>query len=188
MDSQTLLAIVVPVTLFVIWLFAGRRDKSARVTYHKNTILFSPEERALFAVLKTAVQDDFEIFAKVRASDLVTAKSGKGRSGEARLQSFLADQQFPFVLCNKSDLTVACAIQLEERVPGQRRAAPHEQDLRSVCESASLPMVPIVSSPLYDALEIRQAILQAIRQEPFHAHESDGRREPHISSLDGIGL
>jgi hypothetical protein len=46
--------------------------------------------------------------------------------------------------------------------------------------------VRIEAGPFYDAAEIKQTIASAVRKEPLYLVESDGRREPRISSIEDI--
>jgi hypothetical protein len=166
-----------------IWFFIHKEGKKERAIYQKNASFFSPEEQILFAVLKRAIGDEYEIFSKIPVADLVISRSGQGQSETVKLKKSLLKQLFSFVLCNKTDMAVACAIRLEEPEPD-----PLSRELQSMCDAASLPLVQIASAPYHNAEEIRRSIHNAIRLEPSHTTESHGRREPRISSFEGLGL
>lgn len=164
-----------------------RNDKRARaVPCQVNRVLFSPEEQALFAVLKYAIGDDFEVFAKIRASDVLSPHRGISRKEAGDLYKAMAGRRFTFVLCLKVDLSVAGVVELAEHGHSRRTADP-DDPVVLLCRSSGLPLVRIPASPYYEPGEIERLVMDEIRREPALPMEAEGgRREPRISSLDGI--
>lgn len=179
------LVVVIPIVL--TFLLRGRR-KPPKCVYQKNLVLFSPEERILHAVVRQAVGEDFEILGKIRVGEIIHPKR-ETLEGSARTSyEELAARCFPFVLCNKSDLSVVCAVQMHDRSHGSRKSAEPDGLLKALCEAAGLPLVSIATSPFYDAGEIREAITDTLKQQPLSLPHLDGRKEPHISSIEGLNL
>ncbi|WP_333687904.1 DUF2726 domain-containing protein [Methylococcus capsulatus] len=150
-------------------------------------ILFSPEEHALFAVLKSAIGDDFEVFAKIRASDILSPHRGSGRREAGELYQSMAGRRFTFVLCHKPDLSVAGIVELAEHGAG-RKAQEADEPVALLCHAAGLPLIRIPASPYYDMGEIARQIRDEIRREPvfIHGDGEGGRIEPRISSLEDL--
>lgn len=178
----------IAVALLVFRGFSGRRGKSARPGYQKRDFLFSPEERLFFAALKQAVGEEYEIFGRIPAREVVVPRLGSGRNPPQDELDDLAGHYFPFVLCDKADLSIACAVQLQEHAFAGKKSAAPVDPLRPVCQAAGLPLVHFEAGPLYDAHEIREAIAAAVRKEPLYVIESDGRREPRFSGLENLEL
>lgn len=174
--------------LFVLRKFSGRRGKSARPSYQKRDFLLSPEERLFFASLRQAAGEDYEIFGRIPARDIVASRAVSGRNPASDELDDLAGHRFSFVLCDKADLSIVCAVQLQEHAfAGKQSIAPLDP-LGPVCQAAGLPLVHFEAAPLYDAREIREAIEAAVHKEPLYVTESDGRREPRFSGLENLEL
>ncbi len=168
-------------------LFGGS-GKSPRAGYQKRDFLFSPEERLFHAALKQAVGDDYEVFGKIRAGDVVFLRPNSSRNGQQAEFEAIEDHHFAFLLCNKSDLSIACAVLLREHIVAGKKSPGAPDPLKPICHAAGLPLVAFEAGPLYDANEIKEAIAQAVRKEPLYLTESDGRKEPRISRLDNLEL
>jgi len=181
------LALIVIVPILLMLLFRkGRR--SGKVVYQKNLVLFSPEERILHSVLSQAVGEEFEILGKIRVADIIQPKRGTSAGNARNSYQEIAGRQFTFVLCHKSDLSVGCAVYLDDRGHGSRKPTEHDGLLKALCESAQLPLVRIAASPFYEIAEIRETVLSAVREEPFSLPQLDGRKEPRISNIEGLDL
>ncbi|QJD29845.1 DUF2726 domain-containing protein [Methylococcus geothermalis] len=173
------------------WLIRAiprRKLKRARtVPCQIKRMLFSPEEQALFAVLKGAVGDEFEIFAKIRASDILSPHRGAGRREAGELYQSMAGRRFTFVLCHKADLSVAGIVELAEHGAG-RKAQDTDDPVALLCHAAGLPLIRIPASPYYDAGEIARQVMDEIRREPaiVHGDGEGGRIEPRISNLEDL--
>ncbi|MEW6037302.1 MAG: DUF2726 domain-containing protein [Pseudomonadota bacterium] len=150
-------------------------------------ILFSPEEHTLFAVLKSAVEDEFEIFAKIRASDILSPHRGIGRKEAGELYQSMAGRRFTFVLCHKADLSVAGVVELAGHA-AERKAQDADDPVALLCHAAGLPLIRVPASPYYDSGEIGRQVREEIRREPAIAHgdSEGGRIEPRISNLENL--
>ena len=165
-----------------------RRGRAARSAYQKQDFLLSPEERLFFASLKQAVGDQYEIFSRIQARDVMSLRSGSSRANARDGHEAFEAQSFTFVLCHRADLSIACALQLSERSGGGKRSDPSGELLKSICSTAGLPLVIFESDSRYDASEIQSAIASAVRKEPLYLAEVDGRKEPRISGLENFEL
>lgn len=178
--------------VLLLWLLIRvlprRKLKRARtLPCQIKRILFSPEEQALFAVLKNAVADEFEVFAKIRASDVLAPHRNVGRKEAGELYQTMAGRRFAFVLCHKADLSVACVVELAEHGTG-RKAQDADDPVALLCYAAGLPLIRIPASPYYDAIEIAQMVSDEVRREPaiIHGESEGGRIEPRISNLEDL--
>jgi hypothetical protein len=148
--------------------------------------LFSPEERSLFAVLKHAVGDEFEVFGKIRASEILKPRQGVSRNQARVLLRAMVGRRFTFVLCHKADLSVAAIVEMN-RHGHARKSSDAGDRAAELCHATDLPLISIPASLYYDPEEIRTVILEEVRREPVLPTEFDGGRiEPRISSLKGL--
>ncbi|MFO1417749.1 MAG: DUF2726 domain-containing protein [Methylotetracoccus sp.] len=180
---------VIIACILLLWLLFRSRGRGARVSYQTNLVLFSPEERVLFGVLNQAVGDEFAVLGRIPVGEIIQPRRGAPAAALRRAFDELGESVFEFVLCARKDLSVACVVQMLDRGHGAKRAQDHDDGaLRSLCEAARLPLVRIPASPFYEVAEIREAVRDAIRDEPFLAPPIDGRKEPRFSSIEGLDL
>jgi hypothetical protein len=162
----------------------GRGGKLSRRSYQKHAAIFSADDRAFFRPLKDAMGEEFEIFGKIRVCDIILPKKSVAQNGKSSALDPIAGRHFDFVLCDKTTLAVACAIQLHDKtVP----ALQSEQDpIKPICENLGLPLVRFNVKADYSVEEIREKLVKAMTREPFYWMETDGRKEPRISSIEDI--
>ena len=161
-----------------------RGKKPSRYPYQRNSLLFSADDRTFFRALQDAVGAEYEIFGKIRVSDIIVQK--KGVSGHAVNAAFnpIEGRHFDFVLCEKKILAVACAVQLQDKT--QSTSQNEEDPLMTICENVGLPFVRFPIKADYSAEAIREKLHTAMVKEPLFLVETDGRKEPRISSLDDM--
>jgi hypothetical protein len=165
----------------------GRGGKPARASYRKQDFLFTTEERFFFKALKQAAGNRYEIFGRIPVADIVSPRSSDQR-GPGEFQN-IADRSFAFVLCHAQDLSVACAVELRDPALAGSKSGEPVDPLRSICESAGLPLVRFETGPLYEPGDIKAAIAEAVQKDPvFMMTEADGRREPRFSNLENLEL
>lgn len=179
-------ALIALLLWLLLYVRARRRTRPVGPPCQAHRTLFSPGERFLFSVLKQAVGDEFEVFGKIRASEILRPRKDASRSEARDLLRVMAGRRFTFVLCHKADLSIAAIVDMDRH--GHARKSPDAGDpAAELCRAAGLPLISIPASPHYDPEEIRAAILEEVRREPVFPAELDGRRiEPRISSLDGL--
>ena len=90
-------------------------DITSEYPYQKIGSLFSPAERLFLAALRQVVADNIHIFGKVRVADVIAP--GKSLLGSDWQKAFnkISAKHFDFVLCQKTDLSIICAIELDDK-------------------------------------------------------------------------
>lgn len=157
-----LIIVAVVIVAFVMFFLARRSEKGKPdqidLPYQKAEALFSPAERSFFGVLQQAVGNNAAIFGKVRVADVVEPKSGLGRSAWQKAFNKISGKHFDFLLCDKEDLSVACAIELDDGSHNSKRR--HERDafLKGVCEGAGVPLIQIPAKSAYVISEVKRLI------------------------------
>jgi ssDNA-binding Zn-finger/Zn-ribbon topoisomerase 1 len=123
--------------------------------YQKSDALFTPGERSFLAVLQQAVGNNAAIFGKVRVADVVEPKNGLGNSARQKAFNKISAKHFDFLLCDKEDLSVACAIELDDGSHNSKRRQERDEFLKGVCEAAGVPLVQVPAEPGYVISEVR---------------------------------
>jgi hypothetical protein len=174
---------------FILLAFLLKRlywdgKKPSRHPYQRNSVLFSADDRAFFRALQDAAGAEYEIFGKILVSDIIVPK--KGASGRAVNAAFnpIEGRRFDFVLCDKKMLAVACAVKLHDKSHSSRQN--EEDPLIAICEQVGLPFVRFPIKADYAAPEVLEKLRTALYKEPLSLVQTDGRKEPRISSLDNI--
>jgi hypothetical protein len=114
--SWVVIAVVIVVVLavFVLWLSQKQGIQSVEYPYRKLDALFTPAERSFLGVLNQAVGENAQIFGKVRVADVIAPKKGIPRSDWQKAFNKISGKHFDFLLCDNNDLSVLCAIELND--------------------------------------------------------------------------
>lgn len=154
----SLVAIIAVALFFLAKRF--EKDKPAQETfpYQKSEVLFSHAERSFIGVLQQAVGNNTVIFGKVRVADVVSPKEGLKRTSWQKAFNKIAAKHFDFLLCDKEDLSVSCAIELDDGSHHSKRR--HESDafLKGVCEAAGIPLIQVPAKSAYIISELRRLL------------------------------
>jgi hypothetical protein len=134
--------------------------------YTRNRALFSPAERSLLGALEQAVGEDYRIFGKVRVADIVSVRPTADRSAWLRAFNQIRAKHFDFVICDKKNFSIRCAIELNDETDGSRQRQERDTFSEDICRSISLPFVQIHAARNYLAIELRKRIFAALREDP----------------------
>lgn len=124
--------------------------------------VFTPAERSFYGVLKQVVGDGIEILAKVRVADVLKPQSGLTKSAWQTAFNKVSRKHFDFLLCNKSDLSVICGIELNDQSHKNSDRKKRDTFLLDACSSAKLPLVMIRAQSNYSLVEIKQILSEHI--------------------------
>lgn len=160
----------IAVGLFVVVLvvlLALRQQKSSSkmdgsLSYQKLPVLFSPAERSFLGVLDLAVGNDFRVFGKVRVADVLAPQGGLSKSERQVALNRINRKHFDFVLCRADDLTMLCAIELNDASHQQKHRQERDELLADVCRSAGLPLIMFDARRAYAAADVSARIAEAI--------------------------
>jgi hypothetical protein len=136
--------------------------------------LFSEAERRFLAVLDEAVGADYRVFGKVRLGDVAQVKSGLGRSAAQGALNRIGSKHFDFVVCRSTDLSIACAVELNDRSHAGKRAQARDEIVAGVCQAIGLPLLTVPARSTYTVDDVRASFHQAVAPTP--APEAIGGR------------
>ena len=159
-----ILGILALLCLVVIASLKGRKGGVADLPYQKCASLFSPAEHSFLGILGQAVGDQYRIFGKVRIADVVEPRQGLGASRRQKAFNRISAKHFDFLLCAAGDLSVACAIELDDQSHGQRKRQERDAFVERLCLAVSLPLARISAKRMYTVPEVRAAIFSALER------------------------
>ncbi|MFB1485702.1 MULTISPECIES: DUF2726 domain-containing protein [unclassified Thiocapsa] len=151
---------VLAAVAFGFSLWRGLRQRN-RLPYRVDAFLLSPPQRAFCAVLERAVGQEYRVYAKVRAADILEVERRLDRRARERAEERLAEQVFDFVISTRESSAIACAVNLAGRSRLSRR--PPKNRLDRICAAAKLPFVRFRESDVYSVVEIEEQVFSAMQ-------------------------
>lgn len=141
--------------------------------YQPRTPLFSPAEQRFLSVLDHAVGSEHRVFGKVRVADVAAVKPGLHRSAQQGALNRIAAKHFDYVVCRVSDLSVVCAVELNDKSHASQRAQARDELVANVCRVINLPLLTVPARATYSADDVRAQFLAAAQ--PAHVGGATGR-------------
>lgn len=178
MSPLILIAIALVLLVAVVLRLVLPRGQSTLFPYSRKAALFSPAERSFLGVLEQAVGSHYRIFGKVRIADVVETK--RGLSGSHRQSAFnrINAKHFDFLLCDKQNLSVVCAIELDDKSHSTSSRQQRDAFVTELCRNVGLPLLRMRASRTYSLPELRVRILEATQR----------KLEPSLSQVRPIAL
>jgi hypothetical protein len=176
--------IIIALLLFVFFLVLAKAKKQRDAfPYQAAHALFSPAERSFLGVLDQAVGGRCRVFGKVRIADVATVKPMRDYPAWQRAFNRISAKHFDFILCDHRDLSILCAIELDDQSHQARKRQQRDAFVETVCETIGLPLIRIPARQAYSVTEIRQ-ILSAALEVSFESGESiPAKQRPPSPSL-----
>ncbi len=160
------LVIVLLVVVALLAVAAGKawrsRTSSVGFPYQPAKTLFSAAERSFLGVLDQAVGPERRVFGKVRVADIATVKAGLSASARQGALNRVASKHFDFVVCRASDLSLVCAVELNDTSHDSKRAQARDALVVGVCRSISLPLLQVPAQRSYAVTDIRARLQELI--------------------------
>ena len=156
--AVVLIALIVLIAVKQKQLHNGEED----APYTRTPALFTPAERSFLGVLDLAAGKDFRVFGKVRVGDVLSPRAGQDRSTRQIALNRINRKHFDFILCCPDDLTVLCAIELNDASHQRKDRQKHDEFLEKACRSAGLPLILFDARHAYSPMEISARIAEVI--------------------------
>ena len=165
MSSLLILAVVVILVFAVVAALTSKKQGSAGsigFPYQPAKTLFSPAERSFLGVLDQAVGPEHRVFGKVRVADLASVKPGLGNSARQGALNRIAAKHFDFVVCRANDLSIVCAVELNDKSHSTKRAQARDDLLARVCQTINLPLLTVPAKQAYSMREVQDQFQSAL--------------------------
>lgn len=151
--------------IFIYLLTAIKRlFGSMGLPYQRESHLFSAAERNFLTALDASVGPRFRVFGKVRVADLARVKSGLSNSRRQTALNWIAQKHVDFVVCKVEDLSVVCAVELNDKSHNNKSVTRRDKFLKSVCDEIGLPLVQTPAKRCYSITELRAEFQAAIQK------------------------
>lgn len=130
--------------------------------YTQIPTLFSAAERSFLGVLDQAVGEQYRIFGKVRVADVIQARRGLDNGKRQTAFNKIQSKHFDFLLCAKNDLSVLCAIELDDKSHQQSNRKERDRFLVNACRASGLPLLQVPAKRAYTVQELRARIYDSL--------------------------
>ena len=151
-------------------------DRGEPTGYRKRESLFSPAERSFFGVLNQAVGPGFRVFGKVRVGDVLAPEEGLTTSQRAGALNRINRMHFDFIVCAADDLSIVCAVELDDKSHQQARRQRRDVFLAEACQTAGFVLINFPAQHAYSVPEVAAAIAKKTGITP----SGSGAGEHHV--------
>ena len=149
--------LIVPVVLFV--LLALARGKKGTVTYPYVAApgLFTEAETRFLRTLEQAAPE-YRVFGKVRVADLIRVQKGLSNGARTSALNRITSKHVDFVLCRPHDLSVVCAVELDDKTHERKDRQVRDVFLKHALAAAEVPLVRVKTARSYDVAELQSLV------------------------------
>lgn len=146
--------------------------------------LLTPLENLLFKRLGSALQDDFYVFSKVAMSKVLEVAQNSGPIDRLRMQHYINEEYFDFVLCAKHDLSIFGVVCLHRSSKNAKTKKAHDErclKIEQVCAAACLRVIHFDLDHSYQDVDLLKMITGRSKQNS----EDASVNEPIVSQYAG---
>ncbi len=130
--------------------------------YQRKAVLLSPAEAKFFEKLKSAVDDGYQVFGKVRLADIVEPRKDPGNSSQSGAYQRIASEHVDFVLVLSASMGIACVIELDDVSHRKGGAVERDVIIEEALADADVPLIRFEVQPIYSIDEIRDNLDDAL--------------------------
>lgn len=166
---SVLILVVVVIVVAALVAVAGKKvgiGSKVGFPYVRAKALFSPAERSFVGVLDQAVGPEHRVFGKIRVADLASVKPGLGASARQGAFNRIAAKHVDFVVCRASDLSVICAVELNDSSHLSKRVQARDKLLTNVCAAIGLPLIQVPAKRAYSVHELQAQFASIVGAAP----------------------
>jgi hypothetical protein len=158
-----LVTIIVLIIVVAVALLLKARTKREPVDYpyQKADSLFSPAERSFLGVLDGAIGDRCRVLGKVRLADVISPIRGLSKSDWQKAFNRIGSKHVDFVLCKKDDLSLVCAIELDDSSHKKGERKTRDDFFEKALNASSVPFIRFAARTSYNIQEVRTKIAEA---------------------------
>jgi hypothetical protein len=111
-------------------------------------------------VLEEAVGDRCKVFGKVRLADIISPVNGLSKSEWQKAFNRIGSKHVDFALCTKDDLSLVCAIELDDSSHKKSERKTRDDFLEKALSAASIPFIRFTARASYNLQEVRAKIAE----------------------------
>jgi len=169
MTTSTLLTLFPLIILLTVLAVLSKKFGQTSVShitssYTAHPTFLSPAERFFFVVLSKATENDYQIFAKVRLSDLINPENTTNRRQWQTAFNRISGKHVDFVLGSAQDLSVKAIIELDNSSHTKSHRKQPDEFVDSALSSAMILILHVQVTHTYSPQQLRTNIQSAINR------------------------
>jgi ssDNA-binding Zn-finger/Zn-ribbon topoisomerase 1 len=168
--------IAISLTIFIFFLIKQHK-RTKKYPYKLLKHLLSPSERSFYGVLENVVGNSRLIFTKVRVADAITPQKGLKRADWQRAFNSISSKHFDFLICEKKDMAILYAIELDDSSHGSEKSQKRDDFLNDVCKNVGLPLVRIKASNAYSVVDIQKKIDELLSTRDVNIYNTETEKD-----------
>jgi len=177
------LAVIIAVAAIALAKFAKKSEvEFTDYPYQKAGVLFTPAERSFLGVLNQAVEERGIVLGKVRVADVMIPKKGLSPSERQRAFNKISAKHFDFLLCDNNDLSVICAVELNDSSHQSSNRQKRDEFLKGACGAAGIPLIQVPAKSSYVIDEVKHLLAPHIGEKRMAAHAPQTEPEEALSN------
>ncbi len=138
------------------------RRKTTHFKYESLEEILSSTEQSFFLVLKESLSKDYEIFAKVRISDVLTPNEIFNLQNCNAAFYRTLPKHFDYILCEKHTLSIVAVITLDDKNHIQREVRAKNKFVEKACRTAGFKLLRFASRSEYCMQTVREIIISSL--------------------------
>jgi len=142
--------------LILILIFFRRKPP---LKYRRVENLFTKSERKFYFILKEVLPPSYQLFAKVRAADVLLPQKSPDKSRWRSAFNRVACKHFDYVVCDEK-LNIVCAIELDDASHGKKDRIERDIFINWAAKTAGFRLLRIPLQKEYDKGRLKKMILQ----------------------------
>ncbi|MCX5783834.1 MAG: DUF2726 domain-containing protein [Elusimicrobia bacterium] len=158
-----LLLVIVLLSLVLVAVLKLKLKSGKFFPYTRSKYLFTQAERRFLESLDKAVSQDYKIFGKIRLADIIEPEKYLSRQRWRGYFNRISSKHIDFVICSKADLSLLCAIELDDSSHHHFDRECRDAFVDKALESAKVPLIRFPVKASYDVAEVKAKIEGILR-------------------------
>ena len=105
-------------------------------------------------MLDQAIGEKVRIFGKVRIADVLKTERGLNKSEKTTALNRINRKHFDFVICDKNDLSILCAVELDDKSHNQKDRQERDEFVVNACKAAGVRMIQVPARAGYTISDV----------------------------------
>jgi len=171
-----LISMVVLISLLFVLVIRMRQTRSeGSFPYQKRKSFLELSEKPFYHILKQVVSDQYVIFGRVHAGEVLTVEKELFKSKRKSFFKKINVKPIDFVLCHPTDFSIIAGIQLE----GHKDSIEHTDFLEQAFAAAEVPFFRFKAKGTYTANELSQNLKGILSKKK-------GQQKVDVASIEAL--
>jgi hypothetical protein len=159
MNLLFLIVIVLVILLLLSALSAKGKRSNTEFPFQSKVDLFTPAERSFLGVLEQVLGVQYRVMGKVRLCDVIDVQKGLSKSAWQAAFNKINRKHLDFVIVKRDDLSIAGAIELDDKSHNRKDRVERDDFLNGALESAGVSFVRFPVQKSYATQDVKRKLV-----------------------------